>query len=278
MKIGQSWCAVLVTLGLLNSPNVLAADPVVQNPLSPWYALDQPTGWHFDLGIGLGQEPTYAGSANTAGEASILAQALYRTESGHRYYLGLGELGGLFSIGPNTQFSAFLEFEEGRDAADDPALTGLNAIDATVEGQFMLARRFGNTSVFAVLQPDLLGKANKGLVWFVGAGHDVFLANNRWRLASRIDISGANAEYMRTEFGITQQEATQTNYSQYQPGGGLKSVSVGLSAEYYFSKRFSVLGSFEAERYLSKAADSPLIAGPGKATTFESSVLLRWRF
>jgi outer membrane scaffolding protein for murein synthesis (MipA/OmpV family) len=285
MKTDKPWrqalplmAPLMLVTGLLLPSDAVANDPLARNPQSPWYGLDKPAGWHFDLGVGLGQEPTYAGSSKSNGEFNLLARALYKTERGHRYSIGLGEFGATFTINPTTQFNVFLEFEEGRDSADDPALTGMDSIDSTVEGQFVLARRFGNTSVFAVLQPDLLGKANKGLVWFVGAGHDVFLKNNRWRLATRLDLSGANAEYMRTEFGVTAQEATRTGYSQYQPGGGLKSLTLGLNAEYFFSKRFSLLGAIEAEHYLSKAADSPLIAGPGRKTTFETSLLLRWQF
>jgi len=43
-------------------------DPVTSNPNGPWYALDKPVGWHFDAGIGVESEPTYAGSSNSDSE------------------------------------------------------------------------------------------------------------------------------------------------------------------------------------------------------------------
>lgn len=141
-------------------------------------------------------------------------------------------LGVSFSSTPDTQFSAFFEYEEGQDAEEEPALEGLDEIDATVEGQLTLAHRFGNASVFGVLQPDLLGDAKKGLVRFVGAGYDRLINRKRLRLSTRIDVSGA---------------------------------------EYYVNERFSVLSSLETEYYLGDTAKSPLIAGVGQRTTVEAS-------
>jgi len=280
MSVFRISVGVFATLVLFHIPTVSAAepDPVAQNPASPWYALDKPPGWHFDVGIGIESEPTYAGSANRDEEPDLLARAIYRTERGTRYFITLGEIGAIFSLRPETQLSAFLEYEEGRDADDEPALVGLDSIDATVEGQIMLAQRFGNASVFAILQPDLLGDANKGLVWFVGAGYDTFVADNRVRLSSRIDVSGADSEYMATEFGISDQEATRTRFDAFEPGSGLKSATLGFSAEYFFSERLSILSTIEAEHYLGDAAKSPLVTDGGRRTNLEASALIRFSF
>jgi len=253
-------------------------DPVKLNPARPWYKLDAEPGWHYDLILGAEVEPTYAGSKNTQTEASVGAQALYRTESGNRYFIGLGEVGGIFSLSPNTQFLAFLENEEGRDSADEPILNGLNKIEDTIEGQFTLAHRFGNRTVFATLQPDLAGDANKGLVWFLGAGYDWLSESGKWRFASTVDISGADSEYMLTEFGITSAESQRTGYRAYTPSSGLKSATFGLAAEYYISDRLSILNTVELENYLGDAKDSPLIEDLGDSTNIEASTVLRWRF
>lgn len=253
-------------------------DPLQLNPASPWYKLDAETGWHFDLKLGAELEPTYAGSKNTNTEADVGAQALYRSNSGHRYFIGLGEIGGVFSLSPNTQFLAFLESEGGREASEDSILQGLDTIDDTIEGQFTLARRFGNRTIFATLQPDLAGDANKGLVWFVGAGYDWLSLSGKWRFASSFDISGADSEYMTTEFGITSAESQRTGYRTYTPNSGLKSATFGLAAEYYINDRLSILNTIEIESYLDNAKDSPLIKDLGDATNIEASAVLRWRF
>lgn len=254
-----------------------ASDPLQLNPESPWYALDSAPGWQFELGFGVEIEPTYAGSDNSESAAGASARALYRTQSGNRIYFGLGEIGMIYSISANTQFQGFIEYEEGRDRSDDPILKNLNSIDSTIEGQFTLAHRFGNSAIFATLQPDLAGDANKGLVWFVGASHDWLMANEKWRFGTRLDISGADSEYMRTEFGITSDEELRSGFRTFQPDSGLKSLTLGLSTEYFLSNSLSILGSMEIESYLSDAADSPLILDLGNKTGIEANIFLRWR-
>ena len=255
-----------------------ANDPLQSNPASPWYLLDDAEGWHFDVGLGLEYEPGYAGSDEYSTEADIEARVIYRSKSGHRYFVSLGEVGGIFALSPATQFLVFLEYEEGREADDDDALEGLDEVDDTVEGQFMLARRFENVSIYAIAQPDLTGDADKGFVWFIGSSYDTFLHNNRWRIGTRFDISGADSEHMQTEFGITAAEAARTGYREYDPDGGLKSMTLGLNAEYAVTETLSLIGDIETEYYFDEGAASPLIEDLGSRTTVEASLLLLWRF
>jgi len=182
----------------LCSTAALAADPLTINPESPWYAYDFDSGWHFDLGIGMELEPTYAGSDEYDTEPDVFARAIYRNDRGHRYFVNLGEVGAIYAISPKTQFLAFLEYEEERENDEDPALDGLNEIDSTIEGQFLLAQRFGNSTIFGILQPDLTGDANKGLVWFLGASHGVLSDDKKWRCSACVDISGAVSDFMRS--------------------------------------------------------------------------------
>ncbi|MFK7733855.1 MAG: MipA/OmpV family protein [Pseudomonadales bacterium] len=254
------------------------SDPLQVNPASPWYALDAESGWHFDVGVGAEYEPGYPGSDQYAAEPDVFARAMYRTDSGHRYFFSLGEVGAIFSLSDRTQFQMFLEYEEGRETDDDDTLVGLNKVDATIEGQFMLARRYGNFSTFAILQPDLTGDANKGVVWFLGGAYDRLFADGRWRLGTTLDLSGADSEYMQTEFGITTEEAARTGYTSYQPSSGIKSASWGISAEYWIKPRLSVQTNIETEFYFSEAANSPLIADFGRRVGLEASVLIRWTF
>jgi outer membrane scaffolding protein for murein synthesis (MipA/OmpV family) len=270
--------ALLLISSLCFAANAKAGDPLTLNPVSPWYGLDFESGWHFDFEVGLEYEPTYAGSDKYISEGDIGARALYSTKSGHRYFVSLGEIGAVFSLSPNTQLLAFLEYEEERNDDDDSTLTGMDTIDSTIEGQFMLATRFGNTTLFGVLQPDLTGDANKGVVWFVGAGYDWLSASRRWRTSTTLDLSGADSEYMLTEFGITSEESARTGYQSYQPSSGLKSLSWNITGEYYFSDNLSLLGSMDTEYYLSEASNSPLIADEGRDLTFEASLQLRYRY
>ena len=253
-------------------------DPLTSNPSGAWYLQDAEQGWHFDVGLGVEFEPGYPGSDEYSSEPDVLARAVYRTEQGHRLFITPGEIGGIYSISPDTQFVAFLEFEEAREVDEDPALIGLDPVDSTIEGQFILAHRFGKKQVFAVLQPDLTGDANKGVVWFAGVGYDTYLQDRRWRFATTFDISGADAEHMNTEFGINAEEVVRTGYTTYEAGAALKSATLGLQLVYQFTSRLSLLGNVETEYYFSEASDSPLINDEGNDITYEASLLLRWEF
>lgn len=244
-------------------------------PTSPYYLSDAQPGWYYDAFIGLGSEPTYAGSDNSESEIEGNARAFYVTESGHRYYFSLGEVGGYWTLGDNTQLVAFLEFEEGRESDDDAIFDHFEEVESTLEGQFLLVHRWDQLYASLVLQPDLLGRG-KGVVWFAAIARDWFYDN--WRVTLSADISGANRTYMETEFGVSAQAAAGSGLAIYQPSAGLKSLSTQLAAEYQFSPSMSLLGTVEWESYLNDAADSPLIQDIGSKNTLAYSLLLRYQF
>ncbi|MCG8436310.1 MAG: MipA/OmpV family protein [Gammaproteobacteria bacterium] len=249
-----------------------------KNPLGPWYLADKPaSSWYFDVFAGVEFEPTYAGSDKTVVEPDADFRAIYKTEAGHRYSLSLGEFGGVFQLSDDLIFSAFLEFEEGREDEEDDTLTGLDEVDSTVEGQFSIFKRWGNTFIAGVFQPDLLNRG-KGLVYFAALGHDWALASNKLRVSTAFDVSFADGEHMRTEFGITPEESARTGLAPYRPGGGLKSTTASVGLEYSLKKRWSFITELELEYYFDKAADSPLIRDEGSELTYEFFAAARYSF
>lgn len=246
------------------------------NGFGPWYLANAEKGWHVDSFLGMGNEPTYAGSDDYESELEANVRAVYRSEAGHRYYLALGELGALFALSPRSQLVVALEYEEGRSADDDPLFEHFDDIDSTVEGQLSYFYRWGTTYASVVLQPDLLGRG-KGFVWFVAVAKDWEVSND-WRVSASLDLSGANSEYMQTEFGVSEQAALASGLEAFTISGGLKSASMGLSTEYFFSPRWSVVGQVEVERYLGDIVDSPLVKDEGSETGYEMFIGLRYRF
>ncbi len=238
--------------------------------------LESNTGWQNEVAIGIESEPTYAGSDNNKTEADFDFKAVHTNENGHQWLLSLGEIGYTRKVSEDTSITALLEYEEGREAEEEDLLKGLESVDDTVELQLSTTRRFGNSYGYAVLQYDLLDRG-KGLVWFLGAAHDYELSD---RLGVRLglDISGADAEHMNTEFGISAAEASATGFSQYKPSSGLKSVTLSAESTYELNRNWSLLGEVEVENYLSEAADSPLIADYGSDVTYEVGIALRYQF
>ncbi len=247
-----------------------------RNPFSPWYRADDTDEWYFDFALGLESEPDYAGSDDNEVEPDLFARVIYKDRWNHRYFLSLGEAGAVFDLGDDWALSAVLEYEEARED-ENSALRGLDEGEDTIEGQFTLARRFGDFTIAAVAQPDILGRG-KGFVTFVGVGWDRFLVQDRLRVAAGIDVSFGDAEHMATEFAVSRNEAMRTSFSRYAPGAGLKSSTVDLGLEYFLSDRWSVLAGGEFEYYFSRAARSPLVDDEGSRFTYALSLALSYRF
>jgi outer membrane scaffolding protein for murein synthesis (MipA/OmpV family) len=71
-------------------------------------------------------------------------------------------------------------------------------------------------------------------------------------------MTWANADYMRTYFGIAPADAVESGLPEYQPGSGFRDFGAGLSAGYYFTPRWGVIGRLGATYLVGDAGDSPI--------------------
>ena len=265
----------IVFVIFLSLPLAWAGGPKI-NPKSPWYRSDRPERWHLEFFLGGAVEPDYPGSDNYEVEPEANVRFIYKDPWQNRYLLSIAEVEAQIDLTDATVLDLRIEYEEGRED-DNDALDGLGDQDDTLEGHLGLFHRFGDLSVGAVFQPELIDKG-KGLVFFVGAAYDQLLMNDRLRLSPHLDVSWADTEHMKTEFGISEEEATRSEFEAYKPSGGLKSTTGGLDLEYRFNQKWSLLAEGEVEYYFDEAADSPLIDDAGSRTTFEVTLGLFYRF
>lgn len=247
-----------------------------RNPLSPWYLSDSDRKWNFDALVGMELEPDYIGSDDSEVEPAGFLRAHLRDRRGNRYTFGFEEIGAVFYPGENWAFGVDIENEEGRESENED-LQGLPDGETTLEGEFSLYRRFGDSYATAIVQVDLLGR-DKGNIFFLAYAYDYLAPSGRWLFSPRIDVSWGDAEHMQTEFGLTETQAAIIGQQPYSPGGGLKSATAGFLTERNFGRRWSVLGSLEVEHYFSKAADSPLIAVLGSDVNVEATLGVLFRF
>ncbi|HTG39196.1 MipA/OmpV family protein [Sphingomonas sp.] len=68
----------------------------------------------------------------------------------------------------------------------------------------------------------------------------------------------ASADYTRTYFGIDAAAATASGLPAYRPGSGFKDLGAGVTAGYWFSRRFGVIGRAGASYLVGDAAESPV--------------------
>lgn len=247
-----------------------------QNLASPWYMQDyDEKWWRFELGLGIETEPTYPGSKESAQELGGLIRGVFKDKWNNRYFLTPDGVSGAFDINEDLTIVAEIEQEEG-DEGESADLDGLDKVDDTVEGEFTIAKRWGEAYAFAALQPDLLGRG-KGLVYFLGGGYD-WQPSARFGWRNILVLSGGDNEHMDTEFDITAEESERTGYRAYDPGAGLKTIAWQSQVEYKLNDMFSLFANLDAEHYLGDAADSPLVKDIGTDITYEglAGLLFRW--
>ncbi len=272
----KKYCPLILTLFLMSTNlNVLHAKSEL-NPFGPWYLNDQPTGWYFDAFLGFEREPTYTGSDRYTSEADANFQAFYKSDTGKRYFLSLGEFGGFFELGNGWLLGTLLEYEEGRENSEDPILADFPEVENTWEAQISLVKRWGNISLATVFQPDILSRG-KGLVYFVGISHDTTLSN-KLRINTSLDISFSDAEHINTEVGISEAVATLSGLNAYEAKSGYKSTTLSLSLGYQFAESWQFISNLEAEFYGSNMADSPLIKQEGSSLNYEIGVGVLYSF
>jgi len=256
---------------------IMLAMPVTIWAVNPWeYAGEERQNWFFEIGVGAEYEPAYAGSDEYATEAELEISATYLSLSGHRYFIALGEIGAHFQIDPDLVFTSLLEYEEGRDDENDDTLTGFDEVEDTLELQLGLTKRWDDYFGSIAVQYDILDEG-KGLVWFTAFGKQ-FKWSDTFSSLVWLDISGADSEHMRTEFGIKASESAATGLVQYRPGSGLKSASLNTSSRYEFSENWSLGFEFALEYYLTQASDSPLISAEGDDITYEAGITINYEF
>lgn len=143
------------------------------------------------------------------------------------------------------------------------AVGALATIDTGVEAGGYVGYRFGGdalgqgaiTTELTVLHD--VSRTSNGLIATASAGY-VALRSRDSFAAFDLQASWANADHVRTYFGITAPEAAASGLAPYRPGAGFRDVGVGISAGHYFSRHLGIIGRVGASYLVGDAADSPI--------------------
>ncbi len=235
-----------------------------------------PAFWD-DLDISLGAEvsyePDYQGSDDYEVDVFPLLQITYQDW----LYLDSLAAGAVWSLPSGFRLQTGISYEEGRSSGDNDALDGLDDIKDTAVLDAGLFYDIGDLTLGFALEQDLLGRG-KGLVTFLGARYDIELLDGRLEISPQVDISLATAEHLRTEFGITPEEAVVSQFDDYRPDAGLKSYGFGAGLDFKLTEHWAVLGEAGIEFFGPEAKNSPLLDEAGADYGAEAEVALVYRF
>ncbi len=156
-------------------------------------------------------------------------------------------------VGVNASFRYIGE----REAEENPELTGLDDVDATLELGAGLSYATGDLRVFGDVRYGFFG--HDAFVGEVGA--DVFLRpTDRLTLRAGPRALFGTSDYASTYFGVTPTEAAASGgrFGAYDASGGLISAGIEVGAGYQLSDNWGVDAVVTYDRLQNDAADSPI--------------------
>lgn len=233
-------------------------------------------GWDIRLGAGVEREPTFQGSDRSQTEADPFVLVGYKYRWGDLFLTG-GGVGYSRMLTPSFGLQLQLEAEDTREVDDDDRLTGLGNQDEELELE-IIGRYFQGP--WQLGGSVAVATGDKGVVWFLGGGYAMRLADDRLFVNLSADLSGSDKKNQQTDFGITpaQAAASTFGYPEYTPGGGLKSFGLGVMLDYQLTDNWFVYSELDYERLLGDVADSPLVTLTGSENNLEASVGVYYRF
>nr|WP_257030685.1 MipA/OmpV family protein [Paraburkholderia bryophila] len=237
------------------------------SPLNEWqYSVGiplqkmwQPTipDWQVRLGLASSFQPRYEGSDRYHVMGGPSVDVRYKD----LFFLSSGEGFGVnFAQGENWRASLAAVYDLGRRAHDDPQeLNGLGNINAApgvkLAGEYVISKDFplvlradvrryfggsnGWTGDFGAYMP--MPGSTKKFFWFAGP-----------------NVSLADSTYMNSWFGVNQNQAAKSQYSQYHASAGFKSVGFGISAVWLFDKHWFATADGAFEQLVGSAGNSPI--------------------
>lgn len=219
------------------------------------------------LGASVAERPEYDGSRARQTKLKLLWALQFGrwriSTSGGSALLGFGRS----DAGPGAsttlidskrlRLGVALRVDSGRNSGDASTTRGLPDVKRTLR-----ARLYANYSLTpdlnlgGSLSQDLLGRKG-GL----NAGVDLgwrFYRSPTLEWTSGIGVSAADAQNMRSYFGVPESAVEASGKPAYTPGAGLRDMHAGVGFTRSLSKHWFVFGSAGASRLLGPAADSPL--------------------
>ncbi len=245
------------------------------------------TRWSIVLGGAAISAPIYVGST----DREVKLRPVWAAQYG-RFRISpsrsAGMLGGVDDRSPDSGAGASvdllsldrltagvsLRFDPKRKSSDSATLAGLPDIRTTARARVYLGYKLTNKiSATVGASHDLLGRGGGG-VYNLGIGYgDKITPTLNWSVGTA--LSFADATYMKTHFGISQETASITGRAAYSPRAGVRDITAGGSLNWNFAPRWFGFMGGGATQLRGDAAASPLTQ---KKQNWTASAGVAYRF
>ncbi|MEX3899595.1 MipA/OmpV family protein [Paraburkholderia sp. JPY432] len=230
--------------------------------------------WQLRFGVATSFQPRFEGSDRYHLVAGPSIDVRYKD----LFFLSSGEGFGVnFAQGENWRMSLAAVYDLGRRAQDDPQeLNGLGNINPAVglklSGEYVISKDFP-----LVLRADIrryFGGSN-GWIGDLGAYMPMPGSTRQFFWFAGPNVVLADSKYMNSWFGVNQEQAAHSQYSQYHASAGFKSVGFGVSAIWLFSKHWFATADGAFEQLVGSAGNSPITRS---RATGVADVSINYRF
>jgi outer membrane scaffolding protein for murein synthesis (MipA/OmpV family) len=192
-----------------------------------------------------------------------------RREDAERRGLGID-----LTSNDTLDLSLGLRLDNGRDESSSPALAGMGDVKRT------LRVRVGGSWRFA---PRWQLSGNWTLDAFNRGGGNIADAKIQyeWPVTPRFSLTPAASitiggpRYMRTWYGVDEEQSAQSGYPVYEPGMGVRDVSFTLAARAEIGEHWVLIGGPGYTRLLGPAGRSPIVQ---RRSTWSANAGVGYRF
>ncbi|RKT22007.1 outer membrane scaffolding protein for murein synthesis (MipA/OmpV family) [Paraburkholderia sp. RAU2J] len=225
-------------------------------PLQKMYQPNIPD-WQVRVGLATSFQPRFEGSARYHVVAGPSIDVRYKD----LFFLSSGEGFGVnVAQGENWRVSLAAVYDLGRRERDDPQeLNGLGNINFApglkLAGEYVVSKDFP-----LVLRADIrryFGGSN-GWIGDLGAYMPMPGSSKTFFWFAGPNVSFADSTYMNSWFGVNQQQAANSQFSQYHASAGVKSVGFGVSAVWLFNKHWFATADGAFQQLVGSAGNSPI--------------------
>jgi outer membrane scaffolding protein for murein synthesis (MipA/OmpV family) len=265
-------CAAIVAAGLsLTAP----AGAQTRQPATGGLITDS-GGWVVTLRANAVAGPTFPG-ASDLGFVAYPTGSIRRADAKVHFSSPDDGLGfALYETGV-LRAGVVARYQQGRYLSDDRRLFGIRdakwaiepgvfaeiwAVPETLRARFELRRGFHG-------HEGVVGNFGLDLVQRLGS----------WTFSAGPRVAFADAEYMKSYFGVTAQDAAwNPRVAPYKPNGGVKGYGAAGAITYKFNESWSATGYASYERLAKPAADSPIVKSFGKRDQVGFGATLSYSF
>ena len=226
--------------------------------------------WYVRIGIVGGAVPDYMGSDHYEGSYAPRVKIVWRD----RVFLNDRQLGVNIFKNEAMAIGPFLRYTGGRSDNND-GLEGMGDIDRTLSAGGFFNYRLGALRFKSEIRQDVLDE-QQGMLAIARVGTKI-----PWGLpmvSVYVSSTWGSSEYMQSFFGVDAGQAIRTGLPSYDPGAGIRDVSLSLSGGYKVTDNWSLGGQVEYQHLLGDAADSPLVEQQGSADQFVVGLGLNYTF